>query len=396
MVEKDRSVILNKTYLMKMLPSLYQNSLENQVAHSELLFLRLMINVLQDVKEVSLEKLATVLPLPILFESRRKKIQRFLSSPIFRIESLWFPIIEKWLSQNFVEPTIYVVIDRTSWARINLIMISVIYAQRAIPVYFELLPKLGSTNLAEQTTAISRVLPLLTRYKPVVLGDREFCSVNLANWLREHNVNFCLRLKKSEFVEMKDGTWQQLNELGLKPGISLFLSKIKVTKSQKATGFNLACKWKRSLNGCCSKEGWLILTNLSELKVAIAAYKKRFCIEEMFRDFKSGGYNLEDSNVAGNRLIAVILLIAFAYSISTFTGENIKQKGIQKYVGRVKEYRRVPRRHSSFYVGLYGYAWVNFRECSWKIVTELMKLNRNKLKYYLRGVRAMELITSAS
>jgi len=33
------------------------------------------------------------------------------------------------------------------------------------------------------------------------------------------------------------------------------------------------------------------ITNLEF--AAITAYKKRFCIEEMFRDCKSGGYNLE-------------------------------------------------------------------------------------------------------
>jgi len=36
----------------------------------------------------------------------------------------------------------------------------------------------------------------------------------------------------------------------------------------------------------------------------LAAYKKRFDIEQMFRDFKSGGYNLEDTNV----LIIVLYL----------------------------------------------------------------------------------------
>ena len=222
-----------------MLLSLYQISLENQLEPSELLFLSLMINVLQDVKQVSWEKLATVLPLPILFASRRKKIQRFLSLPSFNIETLWFPIIEKWLGQKFVkDQAIYMAIDRTSWCQLNLRMISIIYDQRAIPVYWQLLPKLGSSNLTEQTTAISRVLPVFTRYKPVFLGDREFCSINLAAWLREQGIRFCLRLKKSEFIASKNGSWQQLAQLGLKPGISVFLPEIKVTKSQKVSGFN--------------------------------------------------------------------------------------------------------------------------------------------------------------
>lgn len=57
-----------------MLPPLYQTHLENQLQDSELLFFNLMINVLQDLKEVSLEKVANALPIPILFESRSKKI----------------------------------------------------------------------------------------------------------------------------------------------------------------------------------------------------------------------------------------------------------------------------------------------------------------------------------
>ncbi len=143
------------------------------------------------------------------------------------------------------------------------------------------------------------------------------------------------------------------------------------------------------------KEGWFILTNLTSLKLAIASYRKRFDIEEMFRDFKSGGYNLEDTNVSGHRLISLILLIALAYSSATFKGQSIKRKGVQKYVGRVKESRRVQKRHSSFYIGLYGQSWVNFLESCWGLVTELMILNRNKIEYYLRGQRAMEHILSA-
>ncbi|BAY38781.1 transposase [Nostoc sp. NIES-2111] len=114
----------------------------------------------------------------------------------------------------------------------------------------------------------------------------------------------------------------------------------------------------------------------------------------MFRDFKSGGYNLEDTNVSGNRLISLILIIFFAYSMSTFQGQKIKRIGVQKYVARVKEYGRVTRRHSSFYVGLYSQTWLNFIDNCWCIVQKLMRLHRNKFEYYLRGMRAMELILS--
>ena len=44
-----------------MLPTFYQNYLENQLEPSELLVFNILINVLQNIKEVSLEKIATAL-----------------------------------------------------------------------------------------------------------------------------------------------------------------------------------------------------------------------------------------------------------------------------------------------------------------------------------------------
>ncbi len=59
MVEKDRSAIVNKTNKIdKMLPTLYQNHLEDQLEPSELLVFNILINVLQNIKEVRLEKIA--------------------------------------------------------------------------------------------------------------------------------------------------------------------------------------------------------------------------------------------------------------------------------------------------------------------------------------------------
>jgi len=54
----------------------------------------------------------------------------------------------------------------------------------------------------------------------------------------------------------------------------------------------------------------------------------------------------------------MVLLIAIAYTTATMQGRKIKLMGIQKYIGRLKEAEN-ERRHSSFYIGLYGQTWVN-------------------------------------
>uniref|UniRef100_A0A1D9FY13 Transposase n=1 Tax=Moorena producens (strain JHB) TaxID=1454205 RepID=A0A1D9FY13_MOOP1 len=81
-------------------------------------------------------------------------------------------------------------------------------------------------------------------------------------------------------MEIKNDVWIDLKSLGLKPGFSLFIQGVKVTKTHQIGGFNIACKWKRKFHGWSPEEGWFILTNLTRLEDAILTYKKRFNIEE--------------------------------------------------------------------------------------------------------------------
>ena len=80
-----------------MLPEFYQNHLKSQLSTAEFIFIKILLILLQSIKKVSLEKLANALPLAIKFESRRKRIQRFLSLPNLTIEKIWLPIIKQWL-----------------------------------------------------------------------------------------------------------------------------------------------------------------------------------------------------------------------------------------------------------------------------------------------------------
>ncbi len=83
-----------------------------------------------------------------------------------------------------------------------------------------------------QKSILSRVLPLLKEDKTVILGDREFCSVELAKWLHgQKQVYYALRLKKSNYIEVEKEIWTRLKDLGLSSGMSLFYQGVKVTKT---------------------------------------------------------------------------------------------------------------------------------------------------------------------
>jgi len=71
--------------------------------------------------------------------------------------------------------------------------------------------------------------------------------------------------------------------------------------------------------------------------------------------------------------------------------KRLSEAGL-KYVGRMTEWGRKVRRHSSFWVGLYGYCWVVGMEFCEEIVGELIRIRSNKLPFFQKGMRARNLI----
>jgi hypothetical protein len=258
-----------------MIPSSYQDHLKSQFSPAEYYLVIALIQILQAIKSLSLEKLATALPFPILFDSRKKKIQRLLMLPHLGFKIVWFPILLLLIPQLFpLHTPLYLAVDRTSWRRTNLLVVSLIYDQRAIPVYIQNLDIKGSSNLGEQKQVLDPVIRLFKDYEIVILGDREFCSIKLAYWLQKMDVLFALRLRKDEYIKSESVLLTELSAFGLKPGMSAFLQGVSVTKQKGFGTFNVAAKWQREYQGWLADEGWFILTNLDNLEDAINAYKK--------------------------------------------------------------------------------------------------------------------------
>jgi hypothetical protein len=147
----------------------------------------------------------------------------------------------------------------------------------------------------------------------VLIGDREFGSVKLAKWLSEKNVRFVLIIQKGRYIEEGE-KFKRLSDLGLMPGTSFYLKDVQVTKQKGFGLFDIAGYWQRRYRGHGEDEGWYLLTNLGTLKKAVATFKFRSGREAMFKDCKTGGYNLEKSHASTERLKTLILLIALAYS----------------------------------------------------------------------------------
>ena len=263
-----------------MLPSFYQACLQAQLTPAQYLTLELLILLLQTQRNVKLERLATLFPQPIQFESRRRNLQRFLILPKLSVKLLWFPLVKYLVREQFRPQKLnrqrrrylrklkhqgYLLlgIDRTQWQQRNLMMVSLICGQRALPVSWELLEKKGNSNLRQQKALLNPVLKLLKRYPVIVIGDREYHSVKLGKWLTHKGVDFALRQKRSTHIQEQGQDYQALKTLEFKPGMSQFFEGINCTLSHQLGRFNLAVRWRRKYRGKGPKEPWYILTSLN-------------------------------------------------------------------------------------------------------------------------------------
>lgn len=113
------------------------------------------------------------------------------------------------------------------------------------------------------------MLQFFKGYRILVLWDREFPSVKLANWLDSKGIDFVLRQKQGSYISQLDQAYQRLNTLGLVPGVSLFIPNVQLTKQKGFSKFNLARYYLRKYRGKLELSGWYLFTNLKRLKAAI-------------------------------------------------------------------------------------------------------------------------------
>ena len=97
----------------------------------------------------------------------------------------------------------------------------------------------------------------------------------------------------------------------------------------------------------------------------------------------------EGSQASPDKLIVLMILIALAMTSAWLKGKRTQLKGQEKYVCRPQEPDRNRRRHSKFWIGLYGENWLIALECCREWVESMMSLVRNKQSFYQKGLKAI-------
>jgi hypothetical protein len=248
-----------------MLPQFYLPHLQKYLSATQLITLKLLVWLLQSHKQVKIERLAATLPLPIQQNSRRRHIQRFLNLTRLSVVLVWFPVIKEIITQRIPQgKRLIIALDRTAGRENNILMASAIYQKRAFPIFWVLLSKKGASDLREQQVVLRPVIKLFKTHQIVIVGDREFHSVDLAQWIDRQGVKFVLRQKKDTTFRQKRRKFNSLSSIQIAPGQREFLSEINITHKKGFGRFNLAIYWRRKYKNKQEKSPWYLLTNLGD------------------------------------------------------------------------------------------------------------------------------------
>jgi hypothetical protein len=273
----------------------------------------LMVGIFHS-KDVRLDSIATDLPLEAKPESVGKRFRRWLKNDDIDERAIYDPVIRGLLAR-LRYPRLRIQIDRVMIKRrFNVLVVSVYYHKRAIPLVWKVLPHNGNScewDWREVFAVLEEVLPVRTSV--MILGDREFGTVGMMRWLDRKGWDYCLRVRESQFIYMprvgRDrghvGEWITLGEVAPEPGSQYFLTDVLYTKGALyPVHFALACDQD-------SDDPWYIATNRTPSRQTLKDYGRRFGCEELFSDMKKRGFNWEDTLLRhAHRLSRLLLAIA--------------------------------------------------------------------------------------
>jgi len=285
-------------------------------------------------RSVHLSYIAQKIPSVTQQTSIVKRMSRLLQNGAWRVRDWYSPVARELLSDVVASgQVVRLIIDGTKvGGGHRLLMVAVAYRRRSLPIAWTWLKGQRGHSLATTQCAlfayIRTLLPEGARV--LVVGDSEFGSVELMRHLDQWGWEYVLRQKgRTHLSAQASEVWQRCDALVQQPGQAVWLVDVHFTQ-RFAFPVNLLAYWHPG-----EKHPWLLTTNLATQPQALAAYRRRMWIEEMFADFKQHGFDLESTHLRHfARLSRLTLLVALLYLWCVACGTSIIKRGLRYLVDR--------------------------------------------------------------
>ncbi len=195
---------------------------------------------------------------------------------------------------------------------------SILHQGQSIPIYFSMRRYPKKTGMIDQKKmessffrALKHLLPKEHTY--IVLADRGFGNERTLKLLESLGFQYVVRLNENLNI---DDQGKRFNIKDL------------MHKNYRLHNV-LVCSWNHRLSivkRTKSEKKWILATNISG-KNPGQLYQKRFSIEKMFKNVKSGGFDLEKLKIEKyDRFKKMLFIACIAYAIMIFSASFINNK----------------------------------------------------------------------
>jgi len=277
--------------------------------------LALLVATALHVRDVNLNELAAALPrAAVRLDMRYQWISRVLGNDLIEVDAVMAPFAREVLARSAGNgQSLVLMIDQS---KVNdahqMVMVSLRLGERALPLSWIMKKTQGAIGFADYRRALEAVLALLPEGARVMLmGDRFYGAPALMAWCRDRGWGWRLRCKQDLLV-FQDGGETTLADCFARG--DHMLEDVELTEKRVRTHVAM-------LHEAGHPEPWIIA--MSDPPTAYRAwdYGLRWGIEAMFSDYKTRGFNLEDSQIQRtDRLDRLVLVLSLALYWAVSTG----------------------------------------------------------------------------
>lgn len=254
---------------------------------------------------------------------RLKRLHRFLKNPQVQVER-YFPMLAGviWTHRpgGGRTPLLPVALDWTKVHAFHVLFAAVPHKKRALPLAYGVYhpQRLRYSQNHLERGLLTLLVSLLPRQaQPVLLADAGFGQTELIRWVQERQLAYVIRLRADTLVHYR-GRTLPLGHLDTLEGAPILLSKVEY-RGQNPVRLNLVISRK-------GDKVWYLGTSFCDAEQTVLWYRKRFWIEEMFRDLKSrlglAQAHLKDED----RLARLLLGFQIAYLILALVGLHLPKR----------------------------------------------------------------------
>ena len=279
-------------------------------------FLAKFIISIIKVRTVNLVEIASSFSGFATIDSHYKRLQRFFR--FFEICYTEFALLIVTLL-DVATPWI-IAVDRTQWklgkTSINILTLAIVVDGLAIPLFFTLLSnKGGCSNTTERIALMEKFLTVFDVSSILyVTADREFIGKDWIQWLKEHHIKPCIRIRNNTLIPNSKGKLVAAHRLfqWLPLHTPLFIKK-----PRRVWGISLFVSGMKLPNG-----EFLILITDTYSPDSVVDYARRWKIETLFGCLKSRGFRLEQTHMTDpQRLNKLLALLTIVLCWSYLTGQ---------------------------------------------------------------------------